>query len=242
MPREKNATGGGKGSKGGNRIHGTEAMARPGEAAREEEGRAFADFANAGEEDTDEWVAEWAGAAFRDWIGGMTDAQREAARFYMGSEEGSIILDKMRRGEQLGADEARWERRVQALAEAGRMPEDAVVYRGVRDFKATLKTDDLDSLVGRELRAETVWSTTFRPEITAEFTYEGAHPAVFRIEAPRGSKGAYLGTDRIGSFLDHEREFLMPRGTRFRVRRISTTTTMPGHVGVPTRIIHLEVK
>ncbi len=103
-----------------------------------------------------------------------------------------------------------------ALKDAS-LPEDTVVYRGASP-SALGKYSKLsdDQLIGKIISDSAFISTSLDYDVASKKFSKGV---VFVIEAPKGSKGAYIGD--ISVYHDTEQEVLFDAGQVFKVKKVS---------------------
>lgn len=109
-----------------------------------------------------------------------------------------------------------------ALAK-GRLGRDLIVYRGVEDVTEVYGWSAKD-MVGKTIHDKGFVSTSLNIGVARdEFAQNPTDAVTFRIKVPKGSRGGYLGSLASQS-ASAEREFLMPRGQRYRVTKVTKTS------------------
>jgi hypothetical protein len=173
-------------------------------------------------------MEDWGRKNYGDWARGLTQAQKDAVRYYTGSGYGQMnphLWDGRYRPEQSPRDSL--ERQIRDLDAAlrdARLPEAIEVRRGVSDLKAM----DIDAgklEYGSVIEAASFWSTTLK-QAGAGFG-GGSRGAYFIIRLPKGSPGAYLNSTGSYSAYPNEREFLVPPYAQFRVIKVDNSAATP---------------
>lgn len=100
------------------------------------------------------------------------------------------------------------------LTHAGTVEKGFSVFRGFHPF-GVLK--EPGSLVGREFTDLGFASTSLNPYVASEQFARSKDSFVAEIRLKRGQRGFYLASHQTWAQGDKEAEFLLPRGTRFRV-------------------------
>jgi cell wall-associated NlpC family hydrolase len=125
------------------------------------------------------------------------------------------------------------------------LPANTVLYKGVDMERFGITGVDpkdagsLTSLTGKVLTDHAFGSSTVDPEVGKNFQDSGLNRMLLRIEAPAGTKGAWLGSAAEGgearSVHSGEREFMMPLGMRY-------TITGAGHDAATGRtVLHVRI-
>jgi hypothetical protein len=112
------------------------------------------------------------------------------------------------------------------------IPHDLHVFRGMHspEFKSLPK--------GSQFTDHGFTGTSLSPDIAKSFSHSNGGD-MFHIHAPAGSKGHYLNADPNAG-LEHEKEFLLHRGTRFEVTGHSRVSD-PYDSWRKTHVTHLKV-
>jgi len=162
-------------------------------------------------------------------VGKLSDAELRDLDNYVGVSY-RTMNPALRKDRPLGA---RTETRVtninEAIAKSAPLDEPVILWRGLNSWRTAFDATDLDALVGKVVTDRAFASTTTRKSIAfGAMGGQGRYAAIIKIRAPAGQRGAWISglakpagrTDIRG--LEHhlareEGEFLLPRGTRFRV-------------------------
>lgn len=155
------------------------------------------------------------------WAQSLSPAEKAAIEGYAG-EHFETVNRMMRTGHAPADHEAYvqahqvWQEGKKALAKAS-LPEDLVVYRGIRDVHAALGLKPGKDLVGVTIKDKAFLSTSLSAISAASFA-RGPEAAILRIVAPKGSRGASVaGLTSFGS----EREILFHPGSKMKITRVS---------------------
>ena len=116
--------------------------------------------------------------------------------------------------------------------------------RTFRGYQQSFPIDHMEP--GQEFTDHGYTGTSLRKEVAHSFAdYSSVHPnhkVVAVINSPQGTRGHLLDHPDISSPLQHEKEYTLQRGTRFRVERHSLHEEM-GDYGVMRKyhLVHLHV-
>ncbi len=143
------------------------------------------------------------------------------------------INSALRADRELGSVSARRVENIDsAIAKSAPLDEDVTLWRGVGSYRSVFGEGDLDALVGRTFSDQGFASTTTRRSVADGSTGVGAakgkNAALLKIRAPQGQQGAWINglaqpagrRDLPGltsAMAKREGEFILPRGTRYRV-------------------------
>lgn len=154
-----------------------------------------------------------------------SSAQANALATYGGSGYASINA-ALRHGEGGSTHIKNATKHIDEYLKNAELPEDTTLYRGVKGEYAKILKSIL--LEGTKFVDKGFVSTSVRKEISEGFS----HGLLFKINAPKGTKGA-----AIGSYSGHhgEHEVLLPRNTVFKVKSYDPHS---GHVEVDVE--HLQ--
>jgi hypothetical protein len=151
----------------------------------------------------------WGEEAYGKWREKLTDGEREAIDTYKGNDYYKINKDKSFRAD--GKPPAGYEQITKDLDSAlakGKSNKDIVVYRGI-SHEGTY--EKIKENVGGTITDRAYQSTSVDKKIAGDFSVH----ATVEIHVPKGSRGAYVdGTAGTNSY---EREFLLPRGSKYRI-------------------------
>ncbi len=86
-----------------------------------------------------------------------------------------------------------------------------------------LSNGDPQSLVGAELGDKGFCSTTLDSKVAEEMY--GLAEVVVEISLPKGTKGAYLGEGVRDDSVEDQKEFLLPRGSKFKISKVEESKT-----------------
>lgn len=127
---------------------------------------------------------------------------------------------------------------------------DVIVYRGIDSAAAFLRLPrgNVDELlmqlqrsVGRTVHSKAFTSTSIDPRIAIKTfrgkPVEGDVPIVLRIVVPKGTRGVSYQRVIGGERSSLEREFLLQRGTGFRITKVHVTQSRAG----PRAVLDMEV-
>jgi len=156
-------------------------------------------------------------SAYKSWESGLTPSERASVDFYA-SPEAEAFNDALRRGKPTSQQLERARSLDSALSKVA-SPRDLTVYRGIR-----LTTSELSRFkVGFRFRDQGFVSTSLDSDVAYDFASRDVgpgtgrgRPLVFTLRLPKGSPGGYIDAT---SFSSDEKEFLLPRGRKFRVVR-----------------------
>ena len=93
----------------------------------------------------------------------------------------------------------------------------ATLYRSVN---AERLGGDLDSMVGKVITDHTFASTSTSPEIAERFARENKNRSIMRISTSAETRGAWLDGDTELTTHPRESEYLLPRGSKFKVTNV----------------------
>lgn len=107
-----------------------------------------------------------------------------------------------------------------AIEKAGRTTADVIVARGVKNGARWqhLKTGDV--FVDHGFGSTSVSNST-----ASSFAGEGKERTLLNIRVPKGSRGMFVGHH---SSVGHENEFILPRGTHFKIEGVTAGTRSNG--------------
>jgi hypothetical protein len=168
----------------------------------------------------------WGAPRYQEWWDSLNPDEQRALRMYQDMTHGSINHYLREGTAHQPYTEAQLQGMIKDLDRAlarGRLGRDVTVYRGVYSARVVYGTTP-EGLVGRTIHDKGFHSTSLSRKIAQE-DFAGRHPeaVTFRIQVPKGSKGGYLGS--LGSRdMVHEREFLLPRGQKYRVTKVTKTS------------------
>lgn len=152
-------------------------------------------------------MEEWGKKAYNEWARGLSHAEASALGRYTGS--GYVDMNAtLRDGKKPGESS----RLLDAALRRASLPEPIEVRRGISNLPK-MGYDINQIRFGDEITDKGFMSTTLKPE--ADFG-GGAKGAWFTVRLPAGAPGAYVNASPQSSH-EHEREFLLPPGSKFRV-------------------------
>lgn len=162
-----------------------------------------------GKDESDSWGKQHHGK----WAASLSTSERDAIEDYTGADY-SQINGALRGGmnaEKGQGQIARQAREIDsAISKAPPLDADTVLFRGMgKGAGVTFK-------VGQEFSDKGFVSTSMDRNVGDDFAVGDG--AFIRINAPKGTRGAYVD---LLSPNDTEQEFLLPRGSRFKVRKIT---------------------
>jgi hypothetical protein len=188
----------------------------PGGAGVLEESKGPLDFQD-DEAASDAWTQDAFAGQDMNW----TEAELDALKRWQSDEDYSVISEKLWKGEPLTAKERKMMVALDRALGKGFTPRDMVLYRGIDDWQTVLGSATKGSTFSKKNYAAT---TTVR-SIANDFIYRD-NGAVMKIRVPAGSKGAWIGgrvSDESDAGMKGEREFLLPRNSKFRITGYSRT-------------------
>lgn len=161
----------------------------------------------------------WGDQVYRQWYyRQLTYDHKDALQDY--TDDGYIRINLLHRRGVDGMIDAKFSQKVidelittsdnldAALALAPRTPEDILVYRGMRNM------DISQFQPGTRFVDKGYVSTSMNKGVSDSFG--GSASVRFEIHVPKGSQGAYM----VGSDHPEEQEFLLPRGSTFRILEV----------------------
>lgn len=148
------------------------------------------------------------------WEKALAAVEHDAIQRYQGAGYG-LINGWLRKGKGYDSEQQAVSRIESAIDKAPPIDKDTVVWRGFGYPK--LKTDPAKilSLNGNVYYDKGFISTSVDPSVAHGFE----SGVLVRITLPKGTRAAYLGHFNNGHF-ESEREYLLQRGAKFRVKRI----------------------
>ena len=168
---------------------------------------------------------------FDEWAGRLTAGERAALREYVawgyedinGLLRGTIDEETM---SEAALDRAYITRRdLRSALSKGELPMDVMVFRGVKDFDATL-----DALTAGDqaagMKDKAFLSTSVDPE-RAMGKATGPRRGLFCIQVRSGQSAAWMAAPALGLPHRHELEVLLPEETKMMKVALCENATMP---------------
>lgn len=159
--------------------------------------------------------------AYQDWAEGLTTQELFALRSYTSSgyyntnntlRKGDFDPTKFPKsavtGTVTGMDSA--------IAKAPGLPQNTMLFRGLQngEWFSAAKQGTLKK--GAQLRDDGFVSTSPKRGTAQAFGTGGGNKVFMEIRAPKGTRGVYASFPKWNNYM-HESEFVLPRGTRFKV-------------------------
>lgn len=169
----------------------------------------------------------------------LTVEERGAAGRY-GGQTGPDLNEKLRKGKRLNDVEQNMVDQLDSAIEKSALPEDVVLYRGVKDM---VSEGGLNFRPGLVFRDDGFNSWSFSRDTVTTFSFDGklvgqaldrgggtgklgviADRAVYRIRLKKGQKGLFMDPD-------YEKEVLLKRGLKYRVVKVEEEVLLSGNAG-----------
>lgn len=174
--------------------------------------------------------------AFRDWFDNLGTARPNLGRYIYSAYRINSVL---RSGVDPDPSDHFFNETVAdmdaIIQKSPGLPRDTVLYRGIH-------SQDLFDAAANGVPAGSVLSdrayvsTTVRPVVAMTYIGQGSGQVLFRIRAPRGTRGAYGSWSEMGTagFTGEKdvSEYVLPRGSQFRVTGTQIMTVDQSQVAV----------
>ena len=151
-------------------------------------------------------INKWGNENYSTWRESLTAEELEILKGYQ-STDYKWVNSELRTGKGIDDESREFHRVLDNILGRGATNRDIVAYRGI----STSSFEGTES--GMIIRDNAYISTSLDEASAGRFLAEKENPMIAELRIPKGSKGAY-----IEGVLDmKEYEFLMPRGSEFRV-------------------------